>query len=529
MQTEKAFIEQLKQNDPNDPQIQVRQNDLRISRAAHGRRTTMLGERRRVYKKSLAVLQQNTEKKPTKKERKALRALQNQAKANVPRTEKRRAAREAKEAKASIQQGLLDRQMGAPALVHSGNVYNQMPQQIHPTRNADFQNTAPHSGNAHSQYFFNPEEAGNGYQQQISFGQQMYNPTPAQFPNGYIQTQAPNQVDNAHVQQQFGNQYSVPMQQPTQYATAPDMLNIRDFRNITDARNALQSAQAQTNAPINWVQPTDPKIMPQHVYLGAGALPQPVSRRWASGEQSVWKQQQVVGKMALQQHKQEAQQQKENAATEGKPDTTPQVVQAGFKPFQAYGKIFTDPIEVAAWQQQVVAENVGSQGHKQELTSQQQKEIEVAFKRRNNDQVALNQHKNKREAALEHQKNSEIAFQRQKENEALRRRTGAVQQQSNPEMGGTSDSEVLDPNRLPARYGTGAYVGIGFCHLNLTQDHSSILTREKLQERDARRANLQKILFGTCLILFISVANLRKLRLLLFLLSTLQTMDQTMR
>jgi hypothetical protein len=58
-------------------------------------------------------------------------------------------------------------------------------------------------------------------------------------------------------------------------------------------------------------------------------------------------------------------------------------------------------------------------------------------------------------------------------------------------------NEVLHPDRLPARYGTGAYIGMGFSSPELTRDHSTILTQEMLRERDARRQALRKIIDST--------------------------------
>jgi hypothetical protein len=114
-------------------------------------------------------------------------------------------------------------------------------------------------------------------------------------------------------------------------------------------------------------------------------------------------------------------------------------------------------IDLSAWKKQQIAGKLALQQHKQEVALRQHREIGIAG----------------------HQQEQENA-------------SGHRQELTAPEI-----SEVLDPDWLPARYGPGPYVGKGFDSPELTCDLSSILTPAKLQQRDVRRQELDKIMNST--------------------------------
>ncbi|KAE9371082.1 hypothetical protein N431DRAFT_19289 [Stipitochalara longipes BDJ] len=334
-------------------------------------------------------------------------------------------------------------QMYAPTLVQPGHVYNQFQQQNKPIRITDFRN-AQQNMQIHSPI---PGQAGSAHGQ-TSYGQQIYAPAPAQFGNGYVQTQAPD------------------------HAT---------FHTTTFGQ-VLQNQQVPAAAPV--------------YYSGLQPLNAPKNFMIPS-ELDSWQQQQKVDEFALQQPKQDIASygQEKNAAHQ---EQKSKGQGADFQHFQAYGKKFTDPSEVTAWQQQEVAEKIGSQGHNQGVTPHQQKEIEAALQRRKDSEIAL-QRQRENEAIRRQNKQKEKEKERENEKEASiqqqRPTRAAASFQQTKQKSDPSNSEVLDYH-LSARYSLGPYVGVGFLSPTLTQDHSSILTPEKLQERDTRRAKLHKILFS---------------------------------
>ena len=114
-------------------------------------------------------------------------------------------------------------------------------------------------------------------------------------------------------------------------------------------------------------------------------------------------------------------------------------------------------IDLSAWKKQQIAGKLALQQHKQEVALRQHREIGIAG------------HQQEQENALGHRQ----------------------------ELTAPETSEVLDPDWLPARYGPGPYVGKGFDSPELTCDLSSILTPAKLQQRDVRRRELDKIMNST--------------------------------
>jgi hypothetical protein len=111
-------------------------------------------------------------------------------------------------------------------------------------------------------------------------------------------------------------------------------------------------------------------------------------------------------------------------------------------------------------------------------------------KQKEADKIALQEHK-RIELGLEQQQRSQAVHQQNKQKHHW-------QKESKQQLEMEEDtSEVLDPDRLPARYGTGPYVDTGFSSPELTRDHSTILTRKMLRERDARRQVLRKIINST--------------------------------
>lgn len=526
--TERAFIEQLKLTNPVDPQIPIRELNRDSWRSANGNRGMELAKRRSVNKVDFTMLKkrqegaaaeakeavQNVQESSTnihqrlqnlhmnatapaqsenvqtvqvhdlaaeasaiKEESKAIardnaaleserRAIEKLKRSNpkgrIVEVRQRRLKQEyaaigergknlglrkaalkeatlvAKSEQLSLQAYVPMQQQNEPASAHPGNTYHQMQSQDH------------------QMYALTPAQSGYPYTQMQSQFQSPSGVSPTHITDFHdapkhlqVQSDALARSDTVHSNQASGSPDAVHWQQSTQsqYITAPGQLNIRDSTNIVDVCNALRIAQAQSDEAVRFTVPTVPLMQ---LKMGTTQL----------------------------------------SATAPKP---------GFEPFSAYGQWCVNASQLAAWQRQKDAADIAIQQRMQHDSSEmsawkqqqasgkiilQQHKQEISLQQQGEDENVRQQRKRKNDGAQQQRKKRITRQQKRQKTNA-----GQQQEQEEPDTG-----EVLDPEQLPARYGTGPYIGTGFNSDELTRDYSNNLEPEELRQRDARRQVLGKIM-----------------------------------
>jgi hypothetical protein len=295
------------------------------------------------------------------------------------------------------------------------------------------------------QYTPAPAQSSDSYLQAQPQTQQIYTPSPTQPGNGYGQMHPQNQTLGV-------GDFLNAQQNPQMQSAAPAQSGYGYFQQHP------QTQQMYAPTPVGSMQPKYPVNMQPPTHPSEIAALDTLSITDSSNITSNCN--------ALQ-----------NAlASTGGPVSFPLPTQVyvNYKTHtpQPVGRNWKDPSELAAWQKAQKLGKIVLQEEKLKETEQRKRE-------------------------LDHTPN-EIALWQQRQREAARQQLEKKNTAGQQQMQMESDtSEVLYPDRLPARYGTGAYVGTGFSSPELTRDHSTILTQEMLHERDARRQVLNKIIHST--------------------------------
>ena len=377
IEAEKALIAVLKQNDPDDPQIEIRQANLNELKQANSKLSAIVGEQRRLYKQ-----------KPEKT-----------GQAELSKKQMKKALARAESDHASLEHGIQDLRMVAQNRPLSIADLRKAATQSGPTNSMVQQNQLDlftdlsESEQSMQMHFPIPNHTGND-NQLSSYVQQAYAPAPAQSP----ETLTPAQLGSGYVQGPPLNQatlYNTTFGQPLQNQQVPVQAYFH--------HNGFQ--------PINAPASNEQFVLPSNIVTKLDA----------------WQKQQKGHELAR-----HPQTEHDDAQCKG-PVTTSQVQQTENHLFQVHGKTFTKAIHRENKPKEKDAAEDAANQAAEEAPRQQQSPTKA-----------------------------EASFQESKR---------AIPQNPDHDM---------NPDRLPASCDSGPY-------------------RVTLQERDARRAEMHRILFSMCL------------------------------